>query len=444
MSEHTLTDEYIYRIAPDGKSIQAAQKLISNAAFRRPRMSAGGTRLEAKCQGSERKPYDVLVDLSNPERPRTSCNCISPKSPCKHALGLMLLAAHSGELFEHDTSSEPVRQVPRESVPPPEGAALVEAILRETRFTRAGAPRVTEAAPRKDTIEKRAAPRDTGAALLEAILAEPEEDGPRLIYADWLEENGGPAERDRAEFIRIQMELAGLPEDDPRRKKLQKRERQLWSAHREEWLEHVPPHLRNKRDLHFQRGFLEELSLAPAIWNKHGARLFAHHPLYRIRLPQGLEVSHASALAVVPHLSRVRVLSLHGCTIDEPLKTLQILFDTPFLTGLRLLDLSACGLTTRGVGVLAGSALLGRVPEIDLSDNQVGPGAVEALAAAPAVASVRVLSLRNNPIGDAGGKALAASPHLDGLQRLDLGEVALGEKVKEALRERFGDRVVLE
>jgi len=39
-----------------------------------------------------------------------------------------------------------------------------------------------------------------GDALLKAILAHPEEDTPRLIYADWLQENG---QHDRAEFIRL-------------------------------------------------------------------------------------------------------------------------------------------------------------------------------------------------------------------------------------------------
>src|SRR4051812_5169077 len=39
------------------------------------------------------------------------------------------------------------------------------------------------------------------AGLLAAILAHPDEDTPRLMYADWLQENGQP---ERAEFIRIQ------------------------------------------------------------------------------------------------------------------------------------------------------------------------------------------------------------------------------------------------
>lgn len=42
-------------------------------------------------------------------------------------------------------------------------------------------------------------PTDTGSQLLAAILAEPAEDTPRLVYADWLDENGHAS---RAAYIR--------------------------------------------------------------------------------------------------------------------------------------------------------------------------------------------------------------------------------------------------
>jgi uncharacterized protein (TIGR02996 family) len=46
------------------------------------------------------------------------------------------------------------------------------------------------------------------AGFLEAIGDEPDDDTPRLIYADWLEEHGEP---ERAEFIRLQCRAASLP-----------------------------------------------------------------------------------------------------------------------------------------------------------------------------------------------------------------------------------------
>ena len=45
------------------------------------------------------------------------------------------------------------------------------------------------------------------APFLAQIAADPEVDAPRLIYADWLEEQ----QDERAEFIRVQCELAATP-----------------------------------------------------------------------------------------------------------------------------------------------------------------------------------------------------------------------------------------
>ena len=42
------------------------------------------------------------------------------------------------------------------------------------------------------------------AEFIEAICADPDDDAPRLVFSDWLEEHGNI---DRAEFIRIQCEI---------------------------------------------------------------------------------------------------------------------------------------------------------------------------------------------------------------------------------------------
>lgn len=51
----------------------------------------------------------------------------------------------------------------------------------------------------------------TQTALLKAVAADPHNDLPRLVYADYLEEHGQP---DRAEIIRVQCELARLQDED--------------------------------------------------------------------------------------------------------------------------------------------------------------------------------------------------------------------------------------
>src|SRR5262245_43458423 len=51
-------------------------------------------------------------------------------------------------------------------------------------------------------------------AFRKAVLADPDDDLPRLGFADWLEENGQP---ERAAFVRAQVRLAAMDEDDPAR-----------------------------------------------------------------------------------------------------------------------------------------------------------------------------------------------------------------------------------
>ena len=45
--------------------------------------------------------------------------------------------------------------------------------------------------------------------FLRAICQSPDDDAPRLVFADWIEENGDP---DRAEFIRRHVRLAREPD----------------------------------------------------------------------------------------------------------------------------------------------------------------------------------------------------------------------------------------
>src|SRR3954465_13878190 len=71
-------------------------------------------------------------------------------------------------------------------------------------------------------------------AFLSAIREAPEDDGPRLVFADWLEDHGDPA---RADFIRVQCELARLERDDERGAELKRREKQLLDENEGRWAE---------------------------------------------------------------------------------------------------------------------------------------------------------------------------------------------------------------
>ena len=57
----------------------------------------------------------------------------------------------------------------------------------------------------------------TDDAFLAAITADPADDGPRLVWADWLDASDDPADRARADLVRTQCALARLAPHHPRR-----------------------------------------------------------------------------------------------------------------------------------------------------------------------------------------------------------------------------------
>jgi uncharacterized protein (TIGR02996 family) len=167
------------------------------------------------------------------------------------------------------------------------------------------------------------------AAFLADICASPADDTPRLVYADWLNENG---QGERAEFIRVQVELAkaravvevveggflfyaGRRFDGPAVIEegagrdllpLRLRARELLKAHEDGWLEGLLPGLellnlldddergpgaewwdgKARLETHhaWRRGFVAEVSLTLADWLAHGPALVRAAPLERVRL----------------------------------------------------------------------------------------------------------------------------------------------------------------
>lgn len=139
----------------------------------------------------------------------------------------------------------------------------------------------------------------TSAELFSEILRNPEDDALRLIYADRLDEEG---EHARAEFIRVQMALAALPqpkkltsadsswdaeliamnEEDPHHERLLRRSLTLLGKNRKRW---VPSHAQRwLTGGSFQKGFLTVVALRLLSWLRHGPELVLTTPLVEVRL----------------------------------------------------------------------------------------------------------------------------------------------------------------
>jgi hypothetical protein len=87
-----LTAEQVLALAPDPSSASAARKLGVARPWKNLGRSARA--MWGECQGSAL--YQVRVDLTDMA---TKCTCPSRKFPCKHALGMLLLAATCADSF---------------------------------------------------------------------------------------------------------------------------------------------------------------------------------------------------------------------------------------------------------------------------------------------------------------------------------------------------------
>jgi len=121
-------------------------------------------------------------------------------------------------------------------------------------------------------------------AFLQTILEAPDDDTARLIFADWLEERG---ESERAELIRVQCELARLPEDNPRHPhyaEWKAREQALLRAHEREW---AAPLAALVSGWEFRRGFVDVVTMAAPAFLEHGQELFRVAPIAHVRILDG-------------------------------------------------------------------------------------------------------------------------------------------------------------
>jgi uncharacterized protein (TIGR02996 family) len=249
--------------------------------------------------------------------------------------------------------------------------------------------------------------------FLQAIREEPEDDARRLIFADWLEEQGGAAREARAAFIRAQCRLAALPADDPHRDRLEDEAADLLAEHEDEWTRPLHGIAQKWR---FARGFVEQITIRGEEFLHHAETLFDAMPLRTVHLlVSPKDIPH---LAACPALQWVESLDFHRCHLND--RALQHLLASPYLTRLNSLDLTGNGINTPGVQSLVQSAVFPRLRRLNLSRNAgVGNRAVRLLALAPAE-FLEELSLAATTATSAGLQALFQSPHLPRLTNLNI------------------------
>ncbi|PWH14625.1 MAG: hypothetical protein DDG60_07685 [Anaerolineae bacterium] len=203
-----LSTDQVQALAPDAAAFQAAQRL--KAVHHWVHLGRNEAALWGECRGSAAQPYQVKVDVSNLV---SACTCPSRKLPCKHALGLMLLAAEAPDQLT-DTS-------------PPDWVSdwLAKRTVRPSAKTETS---TTERVSRQKDAERRAARRqalaETGLETLETWLHDLLRHG--LAFAQnappsfWREQTARLVDAQlpgAARLVRELSELPGRQEDWPER-----------------------------------------------------------------------------------------------------------------------------------------------------------------------------------------------------------------------------------
>jgi uncharacterized protein (TIGR02996 family) len=274
--------------------------------------------------------------------------------------------------------------------------------------------------------------------FVRAVLDSPDDDNPRLVCADWLDERGDP----RGEFIRVQCERAALPADDDRVGPLEAREFELLERHAADWFG------ANVRLLQGERGVWVE----PA-WPLRGFWQFERGFLERGALPAGRLLRQPDALdRLAPTVRRLQLQCFYDPHRDTPIPrpddgdpaaSVEELLGWDRLARLCELEVDCWSVGDTFVQRLTESPRLSGLSTLRLPNRQLGSIAARALAESPHLAGLSVLDLRfakegqgdSTLIGDAGARALARSPYLAGLTALDVPFCHLGPDGLRALLE---------
>lgn len=260
-------------------------------------------------------------------------------------------------------------------------------------------------------------------ALLAAVAEQPEDDAPRLVMADWLDDNGDPA---RAEFIRTQLEVRRLDFYSAHCAALRRRVEALHKQHWQRWLK--DDGLSKPRFAVFRRGFVEQITFddcaaflrdAPALAERTpllAAEVYCETPepspaFIDSPLLERLRGLHVGRRASVLLLNRQMLRSSEGGDFRR-------ILEEPRFEELRRVSLAQPDPV--GLRDLLLSRRLANLRELDLSGSWFEQGFVSVFRDAEPLANLRSLDLTDTNFPEADFTHVAASPHLANLRELYL------------------------
>jgi uncharacterized protein (TIGR02996 family) len=317
---------------------------------------------------------------------------------------------------------------------------------------------------------------------LAAVLEAPDDDVPRLAYADLLSAKSDP----RGEFIRVQCTLANGELEFLERRALRAQADRLLNEHGARWRRAAG--LDDATPIEWRRGFIDAVTLSGEQFaGEVGETLFRTEPVRHAKLSI-TTAAVATAVAQSTHLSSLSSLALTGTARAESVRallaadlsslrglnlssmvdvdSLSRVFEAPSLSYLERLSLSGsdiggafgegldrwrlsslhtlfasrCGLLDEDLRALAARPALSQLRSLCIGSNDYGVDGLRALFASPYAESLEYLEI--DGCDERAMRALAESPRLMGLRRVLVLECSgiLSRELRSTLRARFGDR----
>jgi uncharacterized protein (TIGR02996 family) len=241
----------------------------------------------------------------------------------------------------------------------------------------------------------------TLAGLIQGCAEAPQDNAPRLILADWLEDHGQP---ERAELVRLQCRLADWVPDWQERRALIARQDELIAAHRDTWL---GPLTKLCHRVAFVRGLCR-------VW-------VSSQNFCTSAFGTALTDRHGTALVEQVRLTRCKALSR--------------VVSRPWLALVPALSLARLELNDAGLGPLLTSEYVEHLVDLDVSGTPVRWDQFKALIDSQLYGRLTRLALRNTGASDATVAALLeAAP--ERLRDLDVGGADLKPATFQALAAR--------
>ncbi len=251
-----------------------------------------------------------------------------------------------------------------------------------------------------------------GDALRRAIIADPDDDTARLVYADWLQENGRP---ERAEFIRAQIEAARAEPFSPKARDAAKRANALLEPRSKQWTQHL--HGGFAEWPRFERGFVAHLSVEPTRFVPQADALFDAEPIQALKLYRFNTTTERHSFEPLFELSRLRAL--------------------------RRLELSSRVLDMEEFELVSSCKYLGGLRELAMRDNMIRPAWLSKVLTSDSFPELNGLDLAENTnLGPILSTALPQADHRE-IKRLNLSGVVFqnSEQLQRVLTGRCLRRV---